>query len=253
VRRDTKTGQDASSSEVKGENGGSFNWYKIWQLQVPNKVKMFIWSFAHNSLPVWRNVARRGVDIDTRCPMCLRLDEDCGHLFFKCKNVKLCWRLLNLENVRMELVNCQSGSETISKLWKFDKHIQLKVIVLLWRWWSARNKLNNGERLQNAEEVQNSISYFLMDLDKLQGKRNVPSNLVKQTWRPPPEDFYKINSDGAFHSKTKSGGWGFLVRNSLGDVLLATAGNIAHAASAIQTEAIAALKSIQQAAQFGMQ
>jgi hypothetical protein len=39
------------------------------------------------------------------------------------------------------------GTETISKLWKFDKHMQLKVVVLLWRWWSARNKVNNGERL----------------------------------------------------------------------------------------------------------
>jgi hypothetical protein len=90
ARRDTKIGQDASSSEVKGENGGSYDWYTIWQLQVPNKVKMFIWRFAHNSLPVERNVARRGVDIDSRCPVCLRLDEDCGHLFFKCKKVKSC-------------------------------------------------------------------------------------------------------------------------------------------------------------------
>jgi hypothetical protein len=107
---------------------------------------MCICHFAHNSLPVKRNVARRGVDIDTRCPMCLRLDEDCGHLFLKCKKLKLCWGLLNLENVWMELMNCQSGTETISKLWKFDKQIQLKV-VLLWRWWSAMNKVNNGERL----------------------------------------------------------------------------------------------------------
>jgi hypothetical protein len=29
ARRDTKIGQDVSSSEVKGENGGSFDWYKI--------------------------------------------------------------------------------------------------------------------------------------------------------------------------------------------------------------------------------
>jgi hypothetical protein len=27
-------------------------------------------------------VARRGVDIDTRCSVCERPDEDCGHLFF---------------------------------------------------------------------------------------------------------------------------------------------------------------------------
>jgi hypothetical protein len=82
-------------------------------------------------------------------------------------------------------------------------------------------------------------------LDILQGKRNAPSNSVKQSWRPPLEDFYKINSDDAFHLKTKSGGLGFVVRNSLGDVCLTATGNITHVASAIQTEAIAAFKSIQ--------
>jgi hypothetical protein len=54
-----------------------------------------------------------------------------------------------------------------------------------------------------------------MVLDKLQGKRKEPSNSVKQSWRPSPEDFYKINLDDAFHSETKSGGCGFVVRNSL--------------------------------------
>jgi hypothetical protein len=129
-------------------------------------------------------VARRGVDIDTGCHVCLRLDEDGRHLFFKGKKVKLCWQLLNLENVRMKLVNCQLGTEIIFKVWKFDKDIQLKVVILLWRWWSTRNKVNNGERLQNVEEIQNSLSYFLMVLDKLQGKRKEPSNSVKQSWRP---------------------------------------------------------------------
>jgi hypothetical protein len=160
-------------------------------------------------------VARRGVDIDTGCHVCLRLDEDGRHLFFKGKKVKLCWQFLNLENVRMKLVNCQLGTEIIFKVWKFDKDIQLKVVILLWRWWSTRNKVNNGERLQNVEEIQNSLSYFLMVLDKLQGKRKEPSNSIKQSWRPPPDDFYKINLDDAFHSETKSGGCGFVVRNSL--------------------------------------
>jgi hypothetical protein len=99
--------------------------------------------------------------------------------------------------------------------------------------------------LQNVEEIQNSLSYFLMDLDKLQGKRKAPSNSIKQSWRP-PEDFYKTNSDGAFHLETKSGECGFVVRNSLGDVLLAAAGNIAHDTSDIKTKAIAVFKSIQQ-------
>ena len=48
-----------------------------------NKVKMFVWRVAHNSLQVKLNIARRGVDLDTRCPMCWRLDEDGGPLLSK--------------------------------------------------------------------------------------------------------------------------------------------------------------------------
>jgi hypothetical protein len=128
---------------------------------------MFIWRLAHNSLPVRRNVARRGVDLDTRCPVCQRFDEDCGHLFFKCKYVKMCWRGLDIEDVRTELLNCPSGKETITKIWKLEKAKQMKVIVFVWRWWSARNKANDGKKMQCATEIQGSVSYFVMEFEKL--------------------------------------------------------------------------------------
>jgi len=164
--RDANRGDDASSSKNEVGEEGHFNWLKIWQLNVPNKIKIFIWRLAHNSLPVKSNVARRGVLLDTICPMCNRLDEDCGHLFFKCKYVKKCWRLMNLEGARIELMKCQSGKETIQKLWELDKTIQLSVVVLLWRWWSARNKVNDGGRMQSEAEIQSSVTFFLMEFEK---------------------------------------------------------------------------------------
>jgi hypothetical protein len=45
---------------------------------------MFIWRFAHNSLPVRRNLARHGIKLDTICPVSRSLDEDRRHIFFKC-------------------------------------------------------------------------------------------------------------------------------------------------------------------------
>lgn len=107
---------------------------KIWQLKVPNKVKMFVWRLAHNSLPVKRNLARRGVKLDTICPVYSRLDEDCRHIFFKCKFAKMCWHLLNMEDIRSELASCQSGLEVINKIWMLQNNIQSKVFVFLWRW-----------------------------------------------------------------------------------------------------------------------
>ena len=112
--RDSKLNRDASPSGSNIEKGGSFWWQKIWQLKLQNKVKMFAWRMAHNSLPVRRNIARKGVKIDTVCPMCNCLDEDCGHLFFKCKRVKQCWRQMNLENIRVMLEQCRKGTEVMS-------------------------------------------------------------------------------------------------------------------------------------------
>jgi hypothetical protein len=94
-------GKDASSStSIPGtiKNDG-FNWHKIWQLKVPNKICMFIWRLAHNSLPVKRNLAERGVRLGIICPLCHRWDKDCGHLFFKCKKAKQCWRVMDLEHL----------------------------------------------------------------------------------------------------------------------------------------------------------
>jgi len=145
--RDQQKGTDASTSMAENQNAYGFRWGKLWQLNITNKIKMFLWHFAHNSLPLRRNIARRGVELDTRCPICYRLDEDCGHLFFKCKAVKQCWRRLCMENVRELLETCSSGKEVIEKIWSFEEKEQLKIWVLLWRWWSARNKANAGESM----------------------------------------------------------------------------------------------------------
>ena len=128
--RDQNLGRDASSSTAASSNA-ECNWHKIWQLKFPNKVNMFIWRLAHNSLPVRRNLARRGVKTETVCPVCYRLDEDCGHLFFKCKMAKECWRMMNLEHIRAELEQCRSGKETVMRILSFEQKDQNRVFIWL--------------------------------------------------------------------------------------------------------------------------
>jgi hypothetical protein len=74
-------------------------WKIIWNLKCPGEVKRFLWQFTHNSLAVRRNLARRGVKMEsTCCVMCNRNLEDGGNLFFNCKYVKHPWRELCLED-----------------------------------------------------------------------------------------------------------------------------------------------------------
>ena len=122
----------------------------------------------------------------------------------------------------------------------------MKVIVFLWRW-SARNKANEGEWMQSAAEIVSSVSYFLMEFEKLENNNKDANSCVKHRWRPPPQEYYKINIDGVFDSKWGTGGWGFVVRNMKGEVMLSCACNICHVVSPIHAEA-RALRSVQHAA-----
>jgi len=104
---------------------------------------------------------------------------------------------MNMEDVRAELVNCQSGVETINKIWGLERSIQLKVIVFLWRWWSVRNKANKVGRMLSANEIYSSVYYFLMEFEKLEVNTMKKTVAARNKWKTPPVDTYKINSDGS--------------------------------------------------------
>jgi hypothetical protein len=151
------------------------------------------------------------------------------------------------------VVNCRSGTEVINKIYELEMNIQIKVFVFLWRWWSARNKANDGGRMANAIEICSSVSFFLMEFDKLHKiEKKVTLAAAGCSWNPPQEDIYKINSDGSFDPNKRIGGYEFVVRNKNREVLVAGAGNISYASSALHTAAIAAYKAVLHAAQLGM-
>lgn len=61
---------------------------------------------------------------------------------------------MNLGSLRILLQECWSGKETINKIWTFDKSEQLKVVVVLWKWWLARNKVYQGGKTLIVNEIQ---------------------------------------------------------------------------------------------------
>ena len=65
--------------------------------------------------------------MDTRCPNCWCFDEDGGHRFLKCKAVMACWRELQLENIRLKLLEAQSAIEFVTVVLALDANICLKV------------------------------------------------------------------------------------------------------------------------------
>ena len=209
---------------------------------------------AHNSHPLKMNLMRRRIKLNTICPVCCRVDEDGGHLFFKCKEIRRCWLLLNLEEVRIILLSQASIHDMLEKIWGYEEATQQKIILLLWCWWSARNKVNAGERAKRAQEVVNDVLYYWQTWNRAHPQNMSKSNTSgKPKWSPPPVDYYKVNCDGVFLSEYNKGGWGFVIRDHEGQFVAAGAGSEEHLMSAEHSETIACLKGLELAASLGMQ
>lgn len=71
---------NVSSSNVTPSNGGG----KIWRISIPNKVKVFLWHFFRNNVPVRKRLRSKGVSLTILCPMCEKDVEHLLHKFFHC-------------------------------------------------------------------------------------------------------------------------------------------------------------------------
>lgn len=71
-------------------------------------------------------------------------------------------------------------------------------------------------------------------------------------WTKPSEGTLKINVDGSFSKETSSGGWGYVIRDHEGDVVVAAAGRLNHALDALQTEAEACIQALYKAQEMGI-
>uniref|UniRef100_A0ACD5X3E3 Uncharacterized protein n=1 Tax=Avena sativa TaxID=4498 RepID=A0ACD5X3E3_AVESA len=233
-------------------NQNSFKWQAIWQAPCPLNVQQLLWRIAHNSLPVKRNLAYRGMEVDTICPVCKRFDEDGAHLFLKCKPIKKIWQELKLEDLRIKWSEFSDPKDFIEAVLQCESSRKTMCIALVWNWWTTRNKVNAESKTVQPEQVTIQIRKSSNEYLEFFTKQIPEKVVVLQQWKAPPLDIQKINIDGSFTTESRSGGWGFIIRDSDGDTVCSGAGRVLHAQDALQTEAEACIQAMNVAQQCGM-
>ncbi|OEL37772.1 hypothetical protein BAE44_0001209 [Dichanthelium oligosanthes] len=222
-------------------------------MRCPNRLKHFVWRIAHNSLALSCNLKRSGMDINRRCHVCRRLDEDGGHLFFKCKNVKQVWREMHLEEIRQGLAGLQSAIGVVEQLLDLDHRLQLKVLFLLNNWWHERNKIREVDQRRGASEIAYLSNWRAEEIIQLRvEKQSVPTSATQQKWRRPAQGFVKINVDGAFDLSTREGRWRYVIRDEEGSVIQTGAGKLEHVFDPMHVELSACIRGVRAAAERGI-
>lgn len=76
---------EASSSN---SNFNSF-WSEIWKTPVLNKVRNYLWRIAKNIFPSRCNLSKKGIHLDTSCPLCNDCEESIDHMVMHCNVMKM--------------------------------------------------------------------------------------------------------------------------------------------------------------------
>ena len=84
----------ASTSHASSSNQATQRsfWKGIWKMQVPNKIKHFVWRVCNDALPTKCNLQRRHITDSDLCEFCKDAPEDALHALCFCSHVAPVWQ-----------------------------------------------------------------------------------------------------------------------------------------------------------------
>jgi ribonuclease HI len=109
-----------------------------------------------------------------------------------------------------------------------------------WSLWTGRNGRKHGNSSWSPIAAAKHVAKMIEDLVCLTHKPLVGTPRSRGVWKRPDLDWRKVNSHGSFDASTFSGTSGAVLRDDVGNLLMAAAKNYAHIPDALTAEALAA-------------
>ena len=86
---ESQDNEAASSSDTDGQR--KF-WKSLWKLNIPNKVKFFLWRAYTDSIPTVLNLCKRKIVPSSACNHCHVGEETVLHALWSCEAICSVWR-----------------------------------------------------------------------------------------------------------------------------------------------------------------
>ncbi|KAH7572293.1 hypothetical protein JRO89_XS04G0233800 [Xanthoceras sorbifolium] len=215
--------RDGASSS--SPSAGSSWWKFLWGLNIPAKVRMFVWRACRNLLPTRSLLAARRVPVGAGCPLCNVAVESVLHSLWLCRSLAESKAAVpSLASLRLPA----AGSFLDFILACFSillVHEMELLLVLLWRFWFRRNLAVHSAPLLSVEDTVG--------------------------WSESP-GWVKINSDVAVDVRGRRLGFGVVIRDCSGKVLVSYTSLLLGLFSSDIGEALAILLGLHLAIDMGL-
>ncbi|XP_065866655.1 uncharacterized protein [Euphorbia lathyris] len=152
-------------------------WSRLWKLNIPPKIKMFVWKLASGCVATRQRLAGRGMSIPTHCPFCHTDIEHDYHLFIRCIYVQECW---NLSGINTDVFQLDYLTSSILQVMVSLNEVDLtKLAMTLWVIWNQRNQLVWDSKLQLPEVAISLASNYLAAWRLEKTKAPAPPSLLR--------------------------------------------------------------------------
>jgi hypothetical protein len=193
------------------------------------------------------------------CPLCDEAVEDDWHLIVNCPISVEARRAAGLEDiVTHHLLHTGSAAELIFKICRLaDRDLAGRFATLAWSLWQNRNNKVWQDDHENGRRLGVMAFQHWMDWKQVQQTRSYVAGTENQqhheaTWQKPPVGWLKCNTDAGFHNGANKTSAGWILRNYMGNFVLAGTVWYQGKWSIIEGEAMAILEAMRVMEQNGI-
>ena len=227
-------------------------WRKIWQMHIPNKIKVFVWRACHGILPTRANLLQKHVVEDSTCVLCKCTSETELHVLWECGVAQDIWArsMRKLQKGKgSQLDFLQLVEELMVKLSREELEL---FFVQAWLIWTQRNTVTFGGVIQDPSRLVKRAGEYLEEFKMSQVQLAVSTVRARSSrWIPPPCLSYKLNFDAAIFQDGEASGFGVVIRNNGGEVMAALSARGPAVSDSEEAEVLACRKALEFAADSG--
>ncbi|KAG7576033.1 Ribonuclease H domain [Arabidopsis thaliana x Arabidopsis arenosa] len=203
-----------------------------WDTMAPSKLKVFMWKAISGAIPVADKLASRGISLDSRCQVCGLEGESINHLLFVCTLARQVWAMMGIPSpvngfVDHALFHNLHYVLMLAKNPKVQINNRRAIPWILWLLWKNRNNLVFEGMVFLVTDLVNKIKedaeqwFLAQQIEKVEESRVSQQAVVaKRLWRPPEKPWLKCNIAFSWDKDKLLCGAAWVLRNSLGTVLL---------------------------------
>lgn len=174
-------------------------------------MKNHIWRACRNSLPTKTNFVRRTIIANDTCDRYHGVVEAVIHALWECPEIDVVWTDATLWDFRFtsEFANFKY---LVAWLVPHGKNSEM-FAMLAWSIWNQRNKVRRQEPNCSLHLLAQIAKDLLWEFKSVQPIPPQPVVVPCARWKPPSDDFVKVNVNRAVFADEDKSGIGIVIRN----------------------------------------